>query len=118
MENNPDRFSVIARSRKQVARPHASRAWCDPPISARRSPSSRHFAPINAQRNAYKPYMYLVQPYKRLIRKINLAVPGWLARVVRINFLRYNSRILEHRRQAPIYCSCVANRWPAEGYLR
>ncbi|GBP65915.1 Histone deacetylase 8 [Eumeta japonica] len=40
MENNPDRFSVIARSRKQVARPHASRARCDPPISARRSPSS------------------------------------------------------------------------------
>ncbi|GBP34303.1 hypothetical protein EVAR_13442_1 [Eumeta japonica] len=49
MENNPDRFSVIARSRKQVARPHASRARCDPPISARRSPSSRHLAPINAQ---------------------------------------------------------------------
>ncbi|GBP73296.1 hypothetical protein EVAR_52822_1 [Eumeta japonica] len=48
MENNPDRFSVIARSRKQVARPHASRARCDPPISARRSPSSRHLAPINA----------------------------------------------------------------------
>ncbi|GBP40745.1 hypothetical protein EVAR_26408_1 [Eumeta japonica] len=40
MENNPDRFSIIARSRKQVARPHASRARCDPPISARRSPSS------------------------------------------------------------------------------
>ncbi|GBP55231.1 hypothetical protein EVAR_36815_1 [Eumeta japonica] len=51
MENNPDRFSVIARSRKQVARPHASRARCDPPISARRSPSSRHLAPINAQSN-------------------------------------------------------------------
>ncbi|GBP40135.1 hypothetical protein EVAR_20276_1 [Eumeta japonica] len=50
MENNPDRFSVIARSRKQVARPHASRARCDPPVSARRSPSSRHLAPINAQR--------------------------------------------------------------------
>ncbi|GBP95596.1 hypothetical protein EVAR_60096_1 [Eumeta japonica] len=49
MENNPDRFSVIARSRKQVARPHASRARCDPPISARRSPSSRHLVPINAQ---------------------------------------------------------------------
>ncbi|GBP52112.1 hypothetical protein EVAR_42015_1 [Eumeta japonica] len=49
MENNLDRFSVIARSRKQVARPHASRARCDPPISARRSPSSRHLAPINAQ---------------------------------------------------------------------
>ncbi|GBP78602.1 hypothetical protein EVAR_65030_1 [Eumeta japonica] len=49
MENNPDRFSVIARSRKQVARPHASSARCDPPISARRSPSSRHLAPINAQ---------------------------------------------------------------------
>ncbi|GBP22219.1 hypothetical protein EVAR_10729_1 [Eumeta japonica] len=49
MENNPDRFSVIARSRKQVARPHTSRAWCDPPISARRSPSSRHLAPTNAQ---------------------------------------------------------------------
>ncbi|GBP21592.1 hypothetical protein EVAR_9777_1 [Eumeta japonica] len=48
MENNPDRISVIARSRKQVARPHASRARCDPPISARRSPSSRHLAPINA----------------------------------------------------------------------
>ncbi|GBP36980.1 hypothetical protein EVAR_96973_1 [Eumeta japonica] len=52
MENNPDRFSVIARSRKQVARPHASRARCDPPISARRSPSSRHLAPINAQLRA------------------------------------------------------------------
>ncbi|GBP53761.1 hypothetical protein EVAR_84244_1 [Eumeta japonica] len=51
MENNPDRFSVIARSRKQVARPHASCARCDPPISARRSPSSRHLAPINAQQN-------------------------------------------------------------------
>ncbi|GBP88871.1 hypothetical protein EVAR_63893_1 [Eumeta japonica] len=51
MENNPDRFSVIARSRKQVARPHASRARCDPPISARRSPSSRHLAPINAHTN-------------------------------------------------------------------
>ncbi|GBP65655.1 hypothetical protein EVAR_53465_1 [Eumeta japonica] len=49
MENNPDRFSVIARSRKQVARPQTSRARCDPPISARRSPSSRHLAPINAQ---------------------------------------------------------------------
>ncbi|GBP76264.1 hypothetical protein EVAR_60813_1 [Eumeta japonica] len=49
MENNPDRFSVIARSRKQVARLHASRVRCDPPISARRSPSSRHLAPINAQ---------------------------------------------------------------------
>ncbi|GBP25899.1 hypothetical protein EVAR_81783_1 [Eumeta japonica] len=49
MENKPDRFSVIARSCKQVARPHASRARCDPPISARRSPSSRHLAPINAQ---------------------------------------------------------------------
>ncbi|GBP41261.1 hypothetical protein EVAR_32987_1 [Eumeta japonica] len=48
MENNPERFSVIARSRKQVARPHVSRARCDPPISARRSPSSRHLAPINA----------------------------------------------------------------------
>ncbi|GBP08328.1 hypothetical protein EVAR_78800_1 [Eumeta japonica] len=48
MENNPDRFSVIARSRKQVARPNASRARCDPPISARRTPSSRHLAPINA----------------------------------------------------------------------
>ncbi|GBP22760.1 hypothetical protein EVAR_13551_1 [Eumeta japonica] len=48
MKNNSDRFSVIARSRKQVARPHASRARCDPPISARRSPSSRHLAPINA----------------------------------------------------------------------
>ncbi|GBP60074.1 Ras-specific guanine nucleotide-releasing factor 1 [Eumeta japonica] len=51
MENNPDRFSVIARSRKQVARPHASCARCDPPISARRSPSSRHLAPINAHFN-------------------------------------------------------------------
>ncbi|GBP83124.1 hypothetical protein EVAR_90279_1 [Eumeta japonica] len=49
MENNPDRFLVIARSRKQVVRPHASRARCDTPISARRSPSSRHLAPINAQ---------------------------------------------------------------------
>ncbi|GBP46855.1 hypothetical protein EVAR_78557_1 [Eumeta japonica] len=48
MEKNPDRFSVIARSRKQVARPHASRARCDRPINARRSPSSRHLAPINA----------------------------------------------------------------------
>ncbi|GBP39801.1 hypothetical protein EVAR_88302_1 [Eumeta japonica] len=57
MENNPDRFSVIARSRKQVARLHASRARCDTPISARRSPSSRHLAPINAhsvaQQNPY-----------------------------------------------------------------
>ncbi|GBP56141.1 hypothetical protein EVAR_23580_1 [Eumeta japonica] len=57
MENNPDRFSVIARSRKQVARPHASHARCDPPISARRSPSSRHLAPINAHSVAqHNPY--------------------------------------------------------------
>ncbi|GBP24296.1 hypothetical protein EVAR_9394_1 [Eumeta japonica] len=60
MENNPDRFSVIARSRKQVARPHASRARCDPPISARRSPSSRHLAPINAQLQ----FSYLTVPLR------------------------------------------------------
>ncbi|GBP94758.1 hypothetical protein EVAR_64658_1 [Eumeta japonica] len=56
MENNPDRFSVIARSRKQVARPHASRARCDPnqrsPFAELASP-----APINvhsvAQQNPY-----------------------------------------------------------------
>ncbi|GBP71062.1 hypothetical protein EVAR_49400_1 [Eumeta japonica] len=67
MENNPDRFSVIARSRKQVARPHASRARCDPPISARRSPSSRHLAPINAHSVAQQ-NPYLLQARRKELR--------------------------------------------------
>ncbi|GBP73372.1 hypothetical protein EVAR_60606_1 [Eumeta japonica] len=67
MENNPDRFSVIARSRKQVARPLASRARCDPPISARRSPSSRHLAPINAHSVAQQ-NPYLLQARRKELR--------------------------------------------------
>ncbi|GBP92654.1 hypothetical protein EVAR_67708_1 [Eumeta japonica] len=67
MENNPDQFSVIARSRKQVAQPHASRARCDPPISARCSPSSRHFAPINAHLVAQQ-HPYLLQARRKELR--------------------------------------------------
>ncbi|GBP45137.1 hypothetical protein EVAR_95788_1 [Eumeta japonica] len=70
MENNPDRFSVIARSRKRVARPHASRAWCDIPISARRSPSSRHVAPINAHSVAQQ-NPYLLQARRKEFRSKN-----------------------------------------------
>ncbi|GBP22971.1 hypothetical protein EVAR_95372_1 [Eumeta japonica] len=73
MENNPDRFSVIARSRKQVARPHARRARCDPPISVRRSPSSRHLTPINAH-NTMRP----IKPAHPGIRDI--AAAGFVAR--------------------------------------
>ncbi|GBP49240.1 hypothetical protein EVAR_96548_1 [Eumeta japonica] len=82
MENNPDRFSVIARSRKQVARPHASRARCDPPISARRSPSSRHLAPINAQSPLFYSIYILIIRYlmptqeasKTLITSLQFAI--------------------------------------------
>ncbi|GBP78643.1 hypothetical protein EVAR_98570_1 [Eumeta japonica] len=67
MENNPDRFLVIPRSRKQVARPHASRVRCDPPISARRSTSSRHLAPINAHSVAQQ-NPYLLQARRKELR--------------------------------------------------
>ncbi|GBP57972.1 hypothetical protein EVAR_82609_1 [Eumeta japonica] len=74
MENNPDRFSVIARSRKQVARPHASRARCDPPISARRSPSSRHLAPINAHPHPCPAYVRSQLRASEAVRRFRVGV--------------------------------------------